>query len=75
MVTRLPEIRAAGIRERAVFHPSAAELRTYTAGLPLDVERQVEWATAQITYTHEWVDYAFCAPSCRKVFVEDHVRS
>lgn len=36
---------------------------------------QVEWATAQITYTHDGVDYAFCAPSCRKVFVEDHVRS
>ncbi|WP_280458081.1 ATPase [Nocardia carnea] len=36
---------------------------------------QVEWATARITYNHDGVDYAFCAPSCRKVFVEDHVRS
>ncbi|MGI5216937.1 YHS domain-containing protein [Nocardia sp. CA-290969] len=36
---------------------------------------QVEWATAQFTYTHDGVDYAFCAPSCRKIFVEDHVRS
>ncbi|MFI5717965.1 ATPase [Nocardia sp. NPDC051750] len=36
---------------------------------------QVEWATAQFTYTHDGVDYAFCAPSCRKVFVEDHVEA
>lgn len=32
----------------------------------------VEWATAQFTATHAGVQYAFCAPSCRKVFVEDH---
>ncbi|WP_040792218.1 YHS domain-containing protein [Nocardia paucivorans] len=32
----------------------------------------VEWATARITLTHNGVDYAFCAPSCRKVFLEDH---
>lgn len=32
----------------------------------------VEWATAQFTLTHAGVDYAFCAPSCRKVFAEDH---
>jgi YHS domain-containing protein len=35
----------------------------------------VEWATAQFTVTHAGVDYAFCAPSCRKVFVEDHAVS
>ena len=33
---------------------------------------QVEWATAQFTTTHDGVDYAFCAPSCRKVFLADH---
>lgn len=32
----------------------------------------VEWDTAKFTVTHEGVDYAFCAPSCRKVFLEDH---
>ncbi|WP_280433947.1 peroxiredoxin-like family protein [Nocardia carnea] len=37
VVTRLPEIRAAGIREVVVFHSSAAELRKYNADLPLDV--------------------------------------
>lgn len=37
VVTRFPEIRAAGIREVVVFHSSAAELRKYTADLPLDV--------------------------------------
>jgi YHS domain-containing protein len=31
----------------------------------------VEWATAKFTLTHDGVDYAFCAPSCRKVFAED----
>ncbi|NKY35510.1 AhpC/TSA family protein [Nocardia speluncae] len=37
VVTRLPEIRAAGIREVVVFHSSAGELRKYTDDLPLDV--------------------------------------
>ncbi|MBF6352777.1 MULTISPECIES: peroxiredoxin-like family protein [Nocardia] len=37
VVTRLPEIRAAGIREVVIFHSSATELRKYTADLPLDV--------------------------------------
>jgi peroxiredoxin len=37
IVTRLPDIEAAGIREVVVFHSSADELRTYTADLPLDV--------------------------------------
>jgi YHS domain-containing protein len=32
----------------------------------------VEWATAKFTLTHDGVDYAFCAPSCRKVFAEDN---
>ncbi|MEU4314417.1 ATPase [Nocardia sp. NPDC024068] len=32
----------------------------------------VEWATTRITATHNGIDYAFCAPSCRKVFLEDH---
>jgi YHS domain-containing protein len=32
----------------------------------------VERATARFTLTHEGVDHAFCAPSCRKVYVEDH---
>lgn len=32
----------------------------------------VETATATITFTHDGVDYAFCAPGCRKVFVEEH---
>ncbi|MFI6367259.1 ATPase [Nocardia sp. NPDC050630] len=32
----------------------------------------VEWATAQITLTHDGTDYAFCAPVCRKVFAEEH---
>lgn len=32
----------------------------------------VEVATAKFTLTHDGVDYAFCAPGCRKVFVEDH---
>lgn len=35
----------------------------------------VEWASAQITLTHDGVDYAFCAPVCRKVFLEDHARA
>jgi YHS domain-containing protein len=33
---------------------------------------QVEWATAKFVLTHDGVDYAFCAPSCRKVFAEDN---
>lgn len=37
IVTRHGEIAAAGIREVIVFHSSAAELRKYTAELPLDV--------------------------------------
>ncbi|AHH20313.1 YHS domain-containing protein [Nocardia nova SH22a] len=32
----------------------------------------VEWATAQFTLRHDGVDYAFCAPGCRKVFVAEH---
>jgi YHS domain-containing protein len=32
----------------------------------------VEWATARFTLTHDGVDHAFCAPSCRKVFAEDN---
>ncbi|MBF6075902.1 AhpC/TSA family protein [Nocardia beijingensis] len=36
IVTRRAEIAAAGIREVIVFHSSAAELRKYTAELPLD---------------------------------------
>jgi YHS domain-containing protein len=32
----------------------------------------VEWATARYTLTHDGVDHAFCAPGCRKVFVEDN---
>jgi YHS domain-containing protein len=32
----------------------------------------VEWATARFTLTHDGVDHAFCAPSCRKVYAEDH---
>ncbi|WP_069161701.1 peroxiredoxin-like family protein [Nocardia altamirensis] len=34
IVTRLPEITAAGIREVVVFHSSATELRKYTDDLP-----------------------------------------
>ncbi|MFI2231849.1 peroxiredoxin-like family protein [Nocardia testacea] len=37
IVTRLSDIRAAGIREVIVFHSTATELRKYTADLPLDV--------------------------------------
>lgn len=37
VVARQAEIRAAGIREVVVFHSSAAELRTYTGELQLDV--------------------------------------
>jgi YHS domain-containing protein len=32
----------------------------------------VEWAGARFTLTHDGVDHAFCAPSCRKVYAEDH---
>jgi YHS domain-containing protein len=32
----------------------------------------VPWAAARFTLTHDGVDHAFCAPSCRKVYVEDH---
>jgi YHS domain-containing protein len=32
----------------------------------------VEWDTAKFTLTHDGVDQAFCAPSCRKVYAEDH---
>ncbi|MEV0297163.1 ATPase [Nocardia sp. NPDC050710] len=32
----------------------------------------VELATARFTLTHEGIDYAFCAPVCRKVFAEEH---
>ncbi|MFQ6392453.1 ATPase [Nocardia sp. KC 131] len=35
----------------------------------------VELATTQLTFTHEGVDYAFCAPVCRKVFAEQHTTS
>jgi len=37
VVTRLPEIEAAGIREVVVFHSAAESLGPYTADLPLDV--------------------------------------
>ncbi|WP_280397075.1 peroxiredoxin-like family protein [Nocardia carnea] len=37
VVTRLAEIRAAGIREVVVFHSRAEELRKYSGDLPLDV--------------------------------------
>ncbi|WP_280479585.1 peroxiredoxin-like family protein [Nocardia asiatica] len=37
IVARRAEIAAAGIREVVVFHSSAAELRKYTAEMPLDV--------------------------------------
>jgi YHS domain-containing protein len=33
---------------------------------------RVERSTARFTLTHDGVDYAFCAPSCRKVFAEDN---
>ncbi|MCC3312029.1 YHS domain-containing protein [Nocardia africana] len=32
----------------------------------------VEWATARFTLTHDGVDHAFCAPTCRKAFAEEH---
>lgn len=37
VITRLAEIRAAGIREVVVFHSPAEELRKYSGDLPLDV--------------------------------------
>ncbi|WP_280397074.1 ATPase [Nocardia carnea] len=55
----------------------SGQLPTAPEGFTIDPTcgMQVEWATAQITYSHDGVEYAFCAPSCRKVFVEDHVRN
>ncbi|MGI5216938.1 peroxiredoxin-like family protein [Nocardia sp. CA-290969] len=44
VVTRLPEIRAAGIREVVVFHSRAEELRKYSGDLPLDVVADPERA-------------------------------
>lgn len=32
----------------------------------------VKLATATLTFEHEGTTYAFCAPSCRKVFAEEH---
>ncbi|WP_378734145.1 ATPase [Nocardia brasiliensis] len=32
----------------------------------------VDLATADITLTHNGIDYTFCAPVCRKVFAEEH---
>ncbi|WP_227997008.1 ATPase [Nocardia australiensis] len=32
----------------------------------------VELATARFTASHQGADYAFCAPVCRKVFIEEH---
>ncbi|MEU1982162.1 ATPase [Nocardia sp. NPDC019395] len=54
----------------------SGQLPTAPEGFTIDPTcgMQVEWATAQFTYTHDEVDYAFCAPSCRKVFIEDHVK-
>jgi YHS domain-containing protein/phenylpyruvate tautomerase PptA (4-oxalocrotonate tautomerase family) len=35
----------------------------------------VELATTRLTLTHDGVDYAFCAPVCRKIFAEEHAIS
>jgi YHS domain-containing protein len=48
--------------------PDAPEGSTIDPVCGMPVER----ATARFTLSHDGVDYAFCAPSCRKVFVEDH---
>lgn len=64
--TELTRLMTKGFRDSG-DRPVAPEGSTIdpTCGMP------VEWATAKFTLTHDGVDYAFCAPSCRKVFAED----
>ncbi|MFF0455600.1 ATPase [Nocardia africana] len=56
------------------YHP-AEDRREVPEGHVIDpvCGMTVEWATARFTLTHAGVDYAFCAPSCRKVFAEEHM--
>lgn len=55
-----------GFRESGA-RPDAPEGSTIDPVCGMVVER----ATARFTLTHDGVDHAFCAPSCRKVFAED----
>jgi YHS domain-containing protein len=64
--TEITRLMTRGFRESG-DRPDAPEGSTIdpVCGMP------VEWASARFTLTHDGVDYAFCAPSCRKVFAED----
>jgi YHS domain-containing protein len=65
--TEITRLMTQGFRDSGE-RPDAPEGSTIdpVCGMP------VEWATAKFTLTHDGVDYAFCAPSCRKVFAEDN---
>jgi YHS domain-containing protein len=65
--TEITRLMTRGFRERGE-RPDGPEGSTIdpVCGMP------VEWATATFTLTHDGVDHAFCAPSCRKVFAEDN---
>ncbi|MCP2316610.1 YHS domain-containing protein [Nocardia amikacinitolerans] len=53
---------------------SSGETRRAPDGFVIDpvCGMTVELATADFTLTHNGIDYAFCAPVCRKVFAEEH---
>ncbi|OZM81812.1 ATPase [Pseudonocardia sp. MH-G8] len=52
----------------------SGERRVAPAGSTIDpvCGMPVEWDAARFTITHDGVAHAFCAPSCRKVYAEDH---
>jgi YHS domain-containing protein len=64
--TEITRLMTRGFRESG-DRPDAPEGSTIdpVCGMP------VEWAGARFTLTHDGVEHAFCAPSCRKVFAED----
>jgi YHS domain-containing protein len=65
--TEITRLMTRGFRDSGEL-PDAPEGSTVdpVCGMP------VEWSTARYTISHDGVDHAFCAPSCRKVYAEDH---
>jgi YHS domain-containing protein len=64
--TEITRLMTRGFRESGA-RPEAPDGCTIDPVCGMTVER----ATARITLTHDGVEYAFCAPGCRKVFMED----
>ncbi|WP_435590445.1 ATPase [Nocardia sp. bgisy118] len=53
---------------------NSGETREAPEGFAIDpiCGMTVELATAELTLTHNGTYYAFCAPTCRKLFTEEH---